>query len=287
MSIKRIREIAGRVLFWLIVLIILVYTVFPFYWAIASSLKPQDELFATPVSFLPGGENWSSINWRTYITVFEAQPFARNIINSTIVSVGVVLLSLVIGAFAGYALGRLRFRGKGVVLYSVLAMTMFPQIAILGALFVMVRTLGIYNSWWALILTYLTFTLPFTVWVLNNFMKTLPAELEQAAQVDGATPFQTFYMVLLPLAAPGLVTTGLLAFISAWNEFLFALTFTINDKARTIPPAIAFFSGATEYEVPWGEIMAASVIVTIPLIVLVLIFQRRIVEGLTAGAVKG
>lgn len=287
MSAKRLRQIGGQVLFWLVVLIILVYTVFPFYWAVASSLKPREELFATPISYLPGGENWSFVNWRTYVTVFTAQPFARNIFNSTIVSLGTVLLSLAIGAFAAYALGRLKFRGKSVVLYSVLAMTMFPQIAILGALFVMVRGLDLYNSWWALILTYLTFTLPFTVWVLNNFMKTLPGELEQAALVDGATPFQTFYMVLLPLAAPGLVTTGLLAFIAAWNEFLFALTFTINDEARTIPPAIAFFSGSTQYEVPWGEIMAASVIVTIPLIVLVLIFQRRIVEGLTAGAVKG
>jgi trehalose/maltose transport system permease protein len=166
-------------------------------------------------------------------------------------------------------------------------MTMFPAIAILGSLFTMVRALGIYNTPYALILAYMTFSLPFTVWVLSNFFRSLPAELEQAAYVDGATPFQTFYLILLPLVAPGLVTTGLLAFIAAWNEFLYALTFTLSANARTVPVAIALFSGEQEFEIPWGDIMAAAVVVTVPLVVLVLIFQQRLVEGLTAGAVKG
>ncbi|MCB0065004.1 MAG: carbohydrate ABC transporter permease, partial [Caldilineaceae bacterium] len=223
----------------------------------------------------------------SYVTVFQAPGFRRALLNSAIVAGTTVLLSLAIGAFGAYALGRLHFRGKTIVMYTILSMTMFPAIAILGSLFTMVRTLGIYNTPYALILTYMTFSLPFTVWVLSNFFKSLPLELEQAAYVDGATTFQTFYLILLPLTAPGLVTTGLLAFIGAWNEFLYALTFTIDDSARTVPVAIALFAGEQQFEIPWGDIMAAAVVVTIPLVVLVLVFQQRLVEGLTAGAVKG
>jgi trehalose/maltose transport system permease protein len=167
-------------------------------------------------------------------------------------------------------------------------MTMFPSIAILGSLYQMIRWANLYNTIPALVITYLTFTLPFTVWVLANFFKAMPGELEESALVDGSTPFQAFYKILLPLALPGLVTTGLLAFIAAWNEFLFALTFTTQDyQARTVQPAIASFSGNTQYDEPWGSIMAASVVVTVPLVLLVMIFQRRILGGLTAGAVKG
>ncbi len=174
------------------------------------------------------------------------------------------------------------------MLYLVLAMTMFPQISILSGLFEVVNQLGVYGATTSLMLTYPLITVPFTVWTLNSFFKGLPGELEQAALVDGATPFQTFYMILLPLTAPALVTTGLLAFIQAWNEYLFALTFTtINPPARTVTVAIALFSGQVSRQEPIAEIMAASIVVTIPLIVLVLIFQNRIVEGLTAGAVKG
>lgn len=174
------------------------------------------------------------------------------------------------------------------MMYAVLAMTMFPQISILSGLFAIVTELGLFGTQGALMVTYPLITLPFTVWTLTSFFRGLPGELEQAALVDGATTFQTFYMILLPLTAPALVTTGLLAFISAWNEYLFALTFTlINPAARTVPVAIALFGGTVSRQEPIAEIMAASVVVTIPLIVLVLIFQRRIVEGLTAGAVKG
>ncbi|MEW6229666.1 MAG: carbohydrate ABC transporter permease [Bacillota bacterium] len=282
MTIGLTRQWAGRVLFWALVLCIAVYTVFPFYWAIISSVKPRNELFSTPVVYWP-----SRCNLETYRSVFTERRFGRNILNSGIVAGGTAAASLVIGSLAAYALGRLPFKGKNFVLYTVLTMTMFPQISILGGLFLLIRAIGLYNTWWGLILSYSTFTLPFTVWVLAAFFRELPAELEQAALVDGATPIQTFRLVLLPLAAPALVTTGLLAFIAAWNEFIFALTFTVNDSARTVPAAIAFFSGSTHYEIPWGEIMAASVIVTLPLIVLVFVFQRRIVEGLTAGAIKG
>lgn len=273
----------GRdLLFWIIVILIAIYTLFPFYWAVVSSLTPASALFSTPVRYFPEEPTASS-----YMTVFNNPSFRRALVNSAIVAVTTVLISLAVGAFGAYALGRLHFRGRSIVLYTILSMTMFPAIAILGSLFTMVRSLGIYNTPYALILTYLTFTLPFTIWVLSNFFKSLPLDLEQAAYVDGATPFQTFYMILLPLTAPGLVTTGLLAFIGAWNEFLYALTFTVEDRTRTVPVAIALFTGEQLFEIPWGDIMAAAVVVTIPLVLLVLFFQQRLVEGLTAGAVKG
>ena len=271
-----------NILFWLIVIFIAIYTLFPFYWAIVSSFTPASDLFNTPVRYFPDRPTFDS-----YLTVFRNGDFRIALINSAFVSITTVVLSLTIGSFGAYALGRLKFRGRTLVLYTILSMTMFPAIAILGSLFTMVRALGIYNTPWALILTYMTFTLPFTVWVLTNFFKSLPLELEQAAYVDGATPFQTFYLILLPLTAPGLVTTGLLAFINAWNEFLYALTFTVGPAARTAPVAVAFFGGEQDFEIPWGDIMAAAVVVTIPLVLLVLFFQRRLVEGLTAGAVKG
>ncbi len=273
---------ARRGAFWFVVLLVLVYTMFPFYWALNSSFKPYSELIS-PATYLP--QNPTLFN---YDQVFNNPQFLRGLANSAVVASTTVVLALVVGSFAAYALGRLEFRGRTIMLYLVLAMTMFPQISILSGLFQITRELGVYGSVSALILTYPIFTLPFTVWVLVSFFKGLPGELEQAALVDGATSFQTFYMVLLPLTAPALVTTGLLAFISAWNEYLFALTFTATSPtAYTVPVAIARFSGTVVREEPIGAILAASVVVTIPLIVLVLIFQRRIVEGLTAGAVKG
>lgn len=278
----RAQNLIKNALFWIVVLLIAIYTLFPFYWAIISSITPPNRLFATPVRYFPANPTLSS-----YITVLTMDEFLLALRNSTFVAITTVVLSLMVGSFGAYALGRLNFRGRTLVLYTVLSMTMFPAIAILGSLFTMVRSLGIYNTPWALILTYLTFSLPFTVWVLSNFFKSLPAELEQAAYVDGATPFQTFYMILLPLTAPGLVTTGLLAFIEAWNEFLYALTFTLTPANRTVPVAIALFTGEQQFEIPWGDIMAAAVVVTIPLVLLVLFFQQRLVEGLTAGAVKG
>jgi len=295
MSSKKGIAWLNRILFYIIIAIILFYTLFPFYWAINSSLKPRPELFKTPVVYWP-----SELNWSYYQTVTRDNNFLLALRNSVIVAVSTVLLSLVIGAASAYALGRFKFRGRSLVLYSVLAMTTFPQISILTGLFLMVTNpcivvggscpeYKLFNTPMALILTYLTFTLPFTVWVLTSFFKAMPAELEQAAYVDGATPFQTFYMILLPLSAPGLVTTGLLAFIAAWNEFLYALMFTQDYSARTVPVAIALFStgaGASR-EIPFGEITAAAVLVTVPIVVLVLIFQRQIIAGLTAGAVKG
>jgi trehalose/maltose transport system permease protein len=275
-------DVVAKVLFWLLVAFILIYTVFPFVWAALAAVKPSVDISATPTRYLPSELYWGNLEY-----VFDQGDFIKAIRNSVIVSVLTVGVALAVGSMAAYALGRLKFRGRSVVLYVILAMTMFPAIAILGSLFDMIRRFDLYNTMQGLVLTYMTFTLPFTVWVLANFFKAMPGELEEAALVDGSTPFQAFYKILLPLALPGLVTTGLLAFIAAWNEFLFALTFTNTYEARTVQPAIASFRGDSQFDEPWGSIMAASVVVTVPLVVLVLIFQRKILAGLTAGAVKG
>ena len=224
-------------------------------------------------------------------SVRAASFFTDALLNSAIVAGSVTLLSLAIGSFAAFALGRFRFHGRSFVMYLMLSMTIFPQIAILGALYTTISTLHLhlYDKLGALIFTYLIFTLPFTIWVLTSFMRALPGDLEEAAYVDGATPLQVFWKVLLPLIAPGLVTTGLLAFISAWNEYLYALSFIQTPSNYTVPLAITSFVSKTgsAFAVPWGQIMAATVIVTLPLIAAVLILQRRIIAGLTAGAVKG
>lgn len=275
-------RLLGNVAFWVVVIIILFYVLFPFYWAINTSLKAPQTLSQTPIQYLP-----VQFHIQNYFDVFTNQPFGRNLFNSLIVAVGTVILSLLLSVLAAYALGRFRFRGKAVMMYTILAVSVFPQIAVLGGLFAFIREVGLYNTWGGLIFSYMIFTLPFTVWVLTSFVRDIPGELEEAALVDGATPLQTLFKVLLPVMTPALVTTGLLAFINAWNEFLFALTFTSDNNARTVPPAIGLFSGASQYESPFAQIMAASVIVTIPLIILVLVFQRNIVSGLTAGAVKG
>jgi trehalose/maltose transport system permease protein len=278
------KYVISRVVFYIVLAIIFVYIVFPFYWAFRSSISPNNELFATPVHYWPENPTLEH-----YIEVFTNGDFLIALRNSTIVAAATTFLSLLIGTVGAYALGRFKFRGRLPVMYLILSMTMFPAIAILGSLFDLVRRLGLYNQLPSLILTYLVFTLPFTVWVLTSFFAGLPKELEEAAYVDGASPFETLYKVMLPLIAPGLVTTGLLAFINAWNEFLFAVSFLQTPDKRTVPLAIFLFNTATGggFEVPWGTIMAGTVVVTVPLIVLVLIFQNRIISGLTAGAVKG
>ena len=201
----------------------------------------------------------------------------------------VTILSLVFGSFAAYALARLKVRGKFWILAVVLSVSTFPPIAIAAPLFKLWTDIGLYDRPYGvgLIIPYLTFALPLTVYILTSFFREIPKDLEEAALVDGATHFQAFYKVVIPLAAPGMATAAILTFIAAWNEFLFAITLTSSSNSRTVPAAIAFFTGSTEHEVPLGTISAASVIISIPLIMLVLFFQKRIVAGLTAGAVKG
>jgi len=277
---RRLKHLIGKSAFYLLLIVIGLYTVFPFYWAIVSSLKSGSALFQ--VEFWP-----TQPQWHNYVAVFREQPFGRNILNSVFVAVSTVALSLALALAAAYAVGRVQFRGRRLLLFVILGVSMFPQIAVLSGMFELISALGLYNNLLALSFSYLIFTLPFTVWVLTTFMRELPKELEEAAIVDGATPLTIVTRVFLPLMGPAIVTTGLLAFIAAWNEFLFALTFTLSSDMRTVPVAIALISGASSHELPWGNIMAASVIVTVPLIVLVLVFQRRIVSGLTAGAIKG
>jgi len=279
---KKIRYIIGRTLFWMLILFIFVYMLFPFYWALNSSLKTEGELQRTPATLWP--QNPVADNYRA---IFQNDKFTRGLVNSAIVATSTTALCLLIGSFGAFALGKLRFRGKTASLYLILAMTMFPQIAVLSGLYAVITTLDLHPIP-SMILSYMIFTMPFTVWVMTSFFKGLPGEIMQSAQVDGASPFQTFRMILLPLTLPALVTTGLLAFIAAWNEYLFALTFTTIDPAsRTVPVAIALFTGTIARQEPFGEIMAAAVTVTVPLVILVLIFQQKIVAGLTAGAVKG
>ena len=264
----------------MLVALVVLYTLFPFYWAIVSSLKTGPDLL--DIALLPRHPSLDN-----YTSVFQEQPFARNILNSFMVALSTVIIALALALTAAYALGRVTFRGRSLLLVVVLTVSMFPQVAALSGLFEVIRALGLYNNLLALTFSYLIFTLPFTTWILTTFMRDLPRDLEEAAIVDGATPWITLTRVFLPLMVPAMVATGLLAFIVAWNEFLFALTFTLTDEVRTVPVAIALITGASQYELPWGKIMAASVIVTTPLVILVLIFQRSIVSGLMAGAIKG
>jgi trehalose/maltose transport system permease protein len=274
------QKLISNIAFYALVVVIVVFAVFPFYYAVVTSFATGTEIFK--VNYWP-----TSFSLANYETVFGGRNFVRSILNSVFIATTTVVFALFLAVTASYALARVRFRGRGLLLMTILAVSMFPQIAVLAGLFELVRFLGIFNTPWAMIMSYTIFTLPFTVWVLTTFMRDLPVEIEEAAIVDGATPWVIITKVFLPLLWPALVTTGLLAFIGAWNEFLFALTFTSSETTRTVPVAIGLLSGASQQEIPWGPIMAASVVVTVPLIILVLIFQRKIVAGLTAGGVKG
>jgi trehalose/maltose transport system permease protein len=259
--------------------LVAVWAVFPLYYALITSVTPSGRLFEA---------GWWPVAWtaESYLGVFRDQPFAWNILNSVIVATGVVGVSLLLGLTSAYALTRIELRGRGALLAAVLAVSMFPQVAVLAGMFELIRWLGLYNTRSGLGLSYLILTLPFTVWLLATFMREVPRELEEAAIMDGATPWVIVTRIFVPLLAPALVSTGLLAFVAAWNEFLFALTFTLTESARTVPVAIASMSGASAHELPWGRIMAASVLVSVPVVLLVLVLQRRIVAGLTAGAIR-
>jgi multiple sugar transport system permease protein len=269
-----------QALLWGAVVLIMAFCLFPFYWLLNTSLKTgQDLSSANLIPPNPSLDNYSS--------VFEDSDFTTALRNSVIVAGATTVLALVIGSFAGYALARLRFRFKFLLLAIILSITTFPPIAIAAPLFKFWTDLGIYDTLYGLIPPFLAFTLPLTIYVLASFFREIPRDLSDAALVDGATHFQAFRKVVVPLAAPGLVTAGLLSFIWAWNEFLLAITLTSSPEARPVPPALAFFTGSQQFEVPLGTITAATVVVTVPLVILVLIFQKRIVAGLTAGAVKG
>jgi len=265
---------------WVAVVAIVVFCLFPFYWLINVSLKTGADLSSS--SLVP-----PHASLKNYSSIFKNDDFTNGLKNSAIVAFSVTILALGFGSFAAYALARLKLRGKFIILGIVLSVTTFPQIAIAAPLFKLWTDIGLYNTRIGLIIPYLTFALPLAIYILTSFFKEIPKDLEEAALVDGATHFQAFRKVVVPLAAPGLATAGILTFIAAWNEFLLATTLTSSPAAKTVPVAIASFTGSTQFEVPLGTMSAASVVISIPLIILVLVFQKRIVAGLTAGAVKG
>lgn len=252
---------------------------FPFYWAVVASLTPEARLFQAP-SLLPAG-----VTLEHYRALFTERAFWIPIRNSLVVAGCTTAFCVLAGSLCAYALARLRFRGKTAILGFILAVSMFPQISIVSPLYLVLRKLHLIDTYPGLILPYLTFAMPLTVWLLVGFFRQLPAELEDAARVDGASRLRTFREIIVPLALPGLVTTAILTFVYSWNEFLFALSFTLGPERQTVPVAIALFRG--QYQVPWGQILAAAVVATAPVAALVLAFQKRIVQGLTAGAVKG
>jgi trehalose/maltose transport system permease protein len=276
----RRRSRRASILLWAGVVATIIFCLFPFYWIINTSLKTGAELSAGRlVPLHPSFDNYRSI--------FQNGDFTTALRTSAIDAGAATLIALAIGSFAGYALARLRFPRKFLILALVLSISTFPPIAIAAPVFKIWTDIGLYNTYLGLILPFLTFVLPLTIYILVSFFREIPKELEEAALVDGATHFQAFRKVVLPLAAPGLVTAGLLSFIFAWNEFLLSITLTSTASRRPVSAAIAFFTGSSQFQIPIGTISAALVTITIPLIVLVVIFQKRIVAGLTAGAVKG
>ena len=269
----------GRWVFGGALVLLMIFTLFPFYWAVVASFMSDAQLFRDP-TLLP-----RHLIFDHYHALFTERDFITPMRNSLVVAGTTTLFCLTVGTLAAYALARLDFRGKAPIMAFILAVTMFPQISIVSPLYLLLRSLRLIDTYPGLIMPYMTFAMPLTVWVLTGSIRQIPRDLEEAAHVDGATRRQSFTRILLPLAVPSLATTGILTFIYCWNEFLFALSFTLGPERQTVPVAIALFRG--QYQVPWGEILAAAVVATAPVAAMVLVFQRRIVQGLTAGAVKG
>jgi multiple sugar transport system permease protein len=269
-----------RLGWWLAAGLILVYALFPVAWIVSLSFKQGDDI--NNGSFLPS--KWS---WDNYRQVFDTDLFTSALRNSVGISLISTVASVVLATFAAYAIARLRFKGKKAVLSMALAIAMFPAVALVSPLFDMWRSLGLYDTWLGLIIPYMSFTLPLAIWTLSAFFREIPWEMEQAAQVDGATPWQAFRRVIVPLAAPGVFTAAILTFFFAWNDFVFGISLTATDQSRPVPAALAFFTGASYFQQPTAPIAAAAVVVTVPVVALVLVFQRKIVAGLTSGAVKG
>lgn len=261
-------------------LIVIAYAIVPVLWIVSLSLKRSGDL--NDRHFFP-----QTISFEHYQAIFLDVQFPAALWNSLAIAAISTFLAIIVGMFAAYAIVRLTFPGQRLLLSCVLATAMFPPIAIIGPLFNLWRATGLFDTWLGLILPYMTFTLPLAIWILAAFFREIPWDLDKAARIDGATPLQSFIWVMLPLAAPAVFTTAILVFIFAWNDFLFAISLTSTNNARTVPAAIAFFTGSSRFELPIGSIAAASVVITLPVMIMVLIFQRRIVAGLTSGSVKG
>lgn len=271
-----------KILLFIIVVLIVVFSLAPALWQLLTSFKVNEDIAAVPTVYFP-----TRFTFNHYIELFTRRPFWRYIFNSAFVSITSTAVALAVGAPAAYALARLRPWGKKVILASILIVTLFPGILLFLGLLEIIQALKLGNNYLALIIPYTAINLPLTILVLKSFFEQLPKDLEDSARVDGYNTFQLLWQIVLPMTLPALVTTGILTFIFAWNEFIFALTFITREELKTIPVAAAQLGGATVFEIPYGAIAAATVIGTLPLILLVLFFQRRIVQGLTAGAVKG
>ncbi|HEX3733479.1 MAG TPA: carbohydrate ABC transporter permease [Mycobacteriales bacterium] len=261
-------------------LAVVFFALTPVLWIVSLSFKHPSTF--TDGKFIP--KRWTLNN---YFNIFRDGGFGRPLLNSICIGIISTVVAIVLGVFAAYAIARLRFPGRRWMLGAALLIAMFPQVSLVTPLFQIERSMALFNTWPGLILPYVTFALPLTIYTLSAFFREIPWELEKAAKMDGATPFQAFRHVIVPLAAPGVVTAGILAFIQCWNDFLFAISLTSSDSARTAPAAISFFTGASQFENPVGSIAAAAVVITIPIVIFVLMFQNRIVSGLTSGAVKG
>jgi len=269
-----------RVAWTIGIALVVIYALVPVLWIASLSFKPTTDLHDG--HFIP--RNWTLDNYRG---IFQTSEFTRALINSIGIGLITTLLAVIVGTMAAYAIARLEFPGKSVILGVSLLIAMFPQVSLVSPLFDIERKLGLFDTWPGLVLPYITFALPMAIFILSSFFREIPWELEKAAQMDGATPFQAFRLVVAPLAIPGIVTAAILVFIFAWNDFLLAVSLTSTEAARTAPAAMANFTGSSQFEEPTGSIAAAAIVITIPIVIFVVIFQRRIVAGLTSGAVKG
>jgi len=271
----------GRKVRWgLVDILVLVFALVPVLWVVSLSFKTKDTL--TDGSFIP--QSWT---WQNYADIFQTSEFLLSLVNSIGIAIISTVIAVVLGTMAAYAIARLEFPGKQLLVGLSLLIAMFPQVSLVTPLFNIERNLGLFDTWPGLILPYITFALPLSIYTLSAFFREIPWELEKAAKMDGATPAQAFRRVIAPLAAPGVFTTAILVFIFCWNDFLFAISLTSTTASRTVPAALSFFTGSSQFEDPTGQVSAAAVVITIPIIVFVLFFQRRIVAGLTSGAVKG
>ncbi|WP_432546797.1 carbohydrate ABC transporter permease [Kineococcus sp. SYSU DK004] len=272
-----------RVLWYIGGALICLYALVPVAWIVSLSFKSSSDI--NNRQFLPTSASWE--NYQTIFTGNAAELFLPALRNSFAICLIATFVAVVLSMFAAYAIARLDFPGKRVVLTSALAVAVFPVITMVTPLFNLWRQVGLYDTWLGLIIPYLALTLPISIWTMSAFFRQIPWDMEQAAQVDGATSWQAFRKVIVPLAAPGVFTTAIIAFFIAWNDFVFGISLTSTDAARPVPAALSSFTGASYFEQPTGAISAAAVIVTIPVVLLALLFQRRIVAGLTNGAVKG
>ncbi|MBI4369953.1 MAG: carbohydrate ABC transporter permease [Elusimicrobia bacterium] len=276
------RKQSSKFLFFGAVALVCFWSLAPFLWQVLTSLKSSEEVIASPPVYWP-----SRLTIVSYFKIFSARPFSVYIWNSLIVAFGTTFLCTGVAALAAYAFSRLKLPGGKAVSNAILLVSLFPPTLLVVALKQLIQTAGLLNNPLSLILTYAALNLPFAIWVLANFFKQVPMDIEEAAQVDGLGRWSVLWKIVAPLSAPAIATTAILVFIFSWNEFLLALTFMSKDAARTVPVGIAMLSGVTIYEIPWDQISAAVVITTLPVVAMVLAFQRRIIEGLTAGAVKG